>query len=182
MANERLSFRAFLKDAVFYDEDGNEYNKSFYLYDVSLYKDLDCGIGRDDLEKQLREQCFSEKEIRRIEEDEFNSWEDDWYLFVPSVIEQCTGLKDENGKLIFEGDILEAPFEHYDGNSFSLDIIRCWVVFYCGTLRFKTIEGEYRDFTDPNFCMENSFMAVNVIGNIHENAAFIKRRKITTRH
>lgn len=107
MTNSRFRFRAFFEDATFYDDDGNEYTKSFYLYDVALYKDLDCGIGRDDLEAQLREQGFSEKEIRRIEEDEFDSWEAEWYLFTPSAIEQCTGMKDWNEKLIYEGDLVD---------------------------------------------------------------------------
>lgn len=107
MTNSRFKFRAFFEDATFYDDDGNEYTKSFYLYDVALYKDLDCGIGRDDLEAQLREQGFSEKEIRRIEEDEFDSWEAEWYLFTPSAIEQCTGMKDWNEKLIYEGDLVD---------------------------------------------------------------------------
>jgi len=75
MTSNRLRFRAFFEDATFYDDDGNEHTKSFYLYDVAIYKHLDCAIGRDDLEAQLREQGFSEKEIRRIEEDEFDSWE-----------------------------------------------------------------------------------------------------------
>lgn len=107
MTNSRFKFRAFFEDATFYDDDGNEYTKSFYLYDVALYKDLDCGIGRDDLEAQLREQGFSEKEIRRIEEDEFDSWEAEWYLFTPSAIEQCMGMKDWNEKLIYEGDLVD---------------------------------------------------------------------------
>lgn len=107
MTNSRFKFRAFFEDATFYDDDGNEYTKSFYLYDVALYKDLDCGIGRDDLEAQLREQGFSEKEIRMIEEDEFDSWEAEWYLFTPSAIEQCTGMKDWNEKLIYEGDLVD---------------------------------------------------------------------------
>ena len=109
---ERFSFRAFLEDAVFYDDDGNEYKKSFYLYDVALYEGLDCGIGRDELEDQLRGQGFSEKEIRRIENDEFDCWEAEWFYFSPSDIDQSTGQRDKLGRLIYEGDII-----HYDVDS-----------------------------------------------------------------
>lgn len=160
MANERLSFRAFLKDAVFYNEDGNEYTKSFYLYDVALYKDLDCGIGRDDLEAQLREQGFSEKEIRRIEEDEFDSWEAEWYFFTPSAIEQCTGMKDDDGKLIYEGDLVDLV---------GYGVCKVDWVEDTAEFMFQNLGEDLREHVETMMLYE-----WKVVGNIHENAELLK--------
>ena len=173
MANERLSYRAFLKDAVFYNEDGNEYNKSFYLYDVALYKDLDCGIGRDDLENQLREQAFSEKEIRRIEEDEFDNWEWEWFYFSPSVVEQCAGLKAKDGRLIYEGDIVEfysmSLLDALSDRHLERRVGR--VVWNSETLKIDVMVGE-REV--PDLCKKTDDGQFVVIGNINENAELLK--------
>lgn len=160
MTNSRFKFRAFFEDATFYDDDGNEYTKSFYLYDVALYKDLDCGIGRDDLEAQLREQGFSEKEIRRIEEDEFDSWEAEWYLFTPSAIEQCTGMKDWNEKLIYEGDLVDLV---------GYGVCKVDWVGDTAEFMFQNLGEDLREYVETMMLYK-----WKVVGNIHENAEFLK--------
>ena len=42
------------------------------------------------------------------------------YEVIPKTVGQCTGLKDKNGKLIFEGDIVEA-----DGYIFFVNFGKC---------------------------------------------------------
>lgn len=81
----------------------------------------------------------------------------------PATLGQCTGLRDKNGRLIFEGDIVQLKnnLAGYMDNDYEYakivwkDIYAAWVIR----------SGEWRDdelFAD--FCRE-----YEVIGNIHDN-------------
>lgn len=86
-------------------------------------------------------------------------------LIIPSTICQCTGLKDKNGKLIFENDILSG---HID-DEFPEDETRKRVVWHkngwCtnepGCVDYETLD----DFDSENF---------EVIGNIIDNPELLE--------
>lgn len=74
------------------------------------------------------------------------------------VLEQCTGLKDKNGKLIYEGDWLKTKDGYY-----------CYVVWFDGFWWVKSLPSEAMDLEYSEFYKE-----CEVIGNIHENTELLE--------
>mgnify|MGYP002526414295 CR=1 FL=1 len=86
------------------------------------------------------------------------------YDFAEIVVNQCTGLKDKNGKLIYDGDLIKSP-----SNSHVLEVFR----YIDGTYMTR----EYRK-DGQNELSVYQFIAsdygIEVIGNIHQNQELLK--------
>lgn len=84
-----------------------------------------------------------------------------WYEIYTSTLGECTGLRDRNGKRIFEGDILR-----YDGEKSIYDVrwdYHRWLVQMHGD--YPTMPDDLDDF----FCQY-----AEVIGNIHDDQELLE--------
>ena len=98
------------------DENGDEKTIPILLYPISLHGGYGIGFSDDTLNKAVKNMPWlTENEIDQI----YNYFEvngdsyDDWYNMWADKIFRSTGLTDTNGKLIFEGDIVEIYDKQY---------------------------------------------------------------------
>ncbi|EAF5667412.1 hypothetical protein DZA66_11495 [Listeria innocua] len=82
----------------------------------------------------------------------------DWYSFDDVVLMQYTGLKDKNGKKIFEGDIVDiSVYDRLDWSSIKGKVVflnGAWLVVDVGHFAI-TLQSETNE--------------IEIIGNVHEN-------------
>lgn len=89
------------------------------------------------------------------------------------VIEQCTGLKDKNGKLIYEGDIVR--FEIVDDESVLGKTFEriCEICFGKGDYSYSFVcknDAYYRGYALLSSILCQEIENIEIIGNIHEQA------------
>lgn len=88
----------------------------------------------------------------------------------PNTVGQYTGLKDKDGREIYEGDILQYIGKRKDNMK---KVYRRKVVFHEGM--FALLSKELPVYSALNYhCMEDGRSAWSVIGNIHDNPELIK--------
>lgn len=83
-------------------------------------------------------------------------------------VELCTGLKDKNGKLIYEGDIIS-----FEGDYGKTILKTLWER---GEACFKFIGFDDKGWTSCYGDELNSRVIVEIIGNIHENPELLETK------
>jgi uncharacterized phage protein (TIGR01671 family) len=113
-------------------------------------------------------------------------YEADSFCISPETFGQYTGLKDRNGKRIFEGDVV---LRCYTGSTGKENRVKQLVVFEKGCFLTKRIDDDYFHGVDPNGynfyedyqTLETSTKecprvngSFEVIGNIHDNPELLE--------
>ena len=83
-------------------------------------------------------------------------------------IMQYTGLKDENGKEIYEGDIIEFSYDMFVGN-FDTFVAKGKVVFEEGAFYVEVFENERTTEGEAYLLYSINLDTIEVIGNTYEN-------------
>lgn len=164
--NDRFKFRAWVIGHYFSEND-EEKEILIKLNDVTVYNDGTIGIDYHSLLESVCSLLKNESErdslLEYFEEKNLTTG-DDWYYLEAKFIEQCTGLKDKNGRLIYEGDIVQ-----HDTAAGP----KCWPVLFkdgCFVLPYESGNAWLGKVIQN--CPYSS--GVVVVGNIHDNADLLE--------
>ena len=149
-----IKFRAWLPDC------------EIMLSDITIYSNGQIGVSADDLEEAVKNKNkdwhINDDGVYHSDEEHFDLIQnllsgDDWYWIDDAEVMQYTGLKDENRKEIYEGDVIS------DGVK-GLFLVE-W--------NDDTCKFQFSDGTDINDGLRYGTSKL-IMGNIYENPELLK--------
>ena len=111
--NGRFRFRATFS-VSYYDENGNDKDIKLTVDDVAVYSGGEIGFSAQQMEiiiNALKLPEIEQDTIWQFINDNYATSCYEWFVCDNAIVEQCTGLKDKNGNLIYEGDLISYPLE-----------------------------------------------------------------------
>jgi len=93
------------------------------------------------------------------------------YIWVnPATVGQCTGLKDKDGMLIHEGDVIQCEVSIFDKDTEEKIKLMLTAIIFWDNHQWSCsdVRGVFMDSYQPLFNKE-MFSTVKIIGNIHDN-------------
>lgn len=180
--NDRFKFRAWVVGHYFSEND-EEKEVLLKLHDVAVYNDGLIGIDYHSLVADVNKILTNESERESLLENvgcQNLATGDDWYYFEAKFIEQCTGLEDKNGRLIYEGDIVKAEVEEPELKVIGIITFGRYVHDLGFYVEWKGAPAESRKYypgwrQDLFYWLEEA--PLEVIGNIHENPELLETGK-----
>lgn len=95
------------------------------------------------------------------------------YDVVEDTIGQYTGLHDENGKEIYEGDIIDFSYDMFVGN-FNTFVAKGIVIFEEGAFYVQCLENERLTKDESYLLYTINIDTIEIIGNIYENPELLE--------
>lgn len=124
-------------------------------------REVDIYLGGGKLQKIGGEDCCGNyRYFKDYFDSKFNSF----------VLMQCTGLKDKNGRLIYEGDIVRYYYKKSKTNPEKPQATDNFIVKWCERGNWTLYTTDNKESLILGICLKE----IEIIGNIYENPELLK--------